>query len=256
MPRRVHTRHLVLGGATLVGVATAAVSFASLYDLARLCGIPEGLAAALPIALDAGAAVATLVWITERGELRKWGAGIAITALLGTLAGNALSHAVAGELLFVNAAGKVDNLWLVLAVGAVIPAMLAAVVHLAALMARGDRVEESAESVKSARKSARPATPPAAPAPKVESTALKPVLHAVPADPAHPARTVDRVPADAAPPARVPRGAQRGVKFATAVAFVKERGVDVVDWRQVASAADVSRAVAYDAIKAVREGVA
>jgi hypothetical protein len=123
------SRHLVLAGAGLVGVSTAATSAVSLYELARLCGIPGPLAAALPIALDAGAAVAALVWITERGELRSWGRGIALAALVGTVLGNGVQHAIASGLLAVT-------LPLVLTVGATIPACLWAVVHLSALMVR------------------------------------------------------------------------------------------------------------------------
>lgn len=125
-------RHLVLAGAVLVAAVTAAVSSVSLYELAVLCGIPDewGLPAALPIALDVGATVAALVWITEKDrELRAWGRWIALSALAGTVAGNAVTHAIAAGLLEVT-------LPLVLAVGAVIPAMLFCVVHLCALMTR------------------------------------------------------------------------------------------------------------------------
>ncbi|HWG98712.1 MAG TPA: hypothetical protein VNV66_05185 [Pilimelia sp.] len=111
----------------MVGASTAAVSAASLYELAQACGIPGPLAAALPIALDAGAAVAALVWVTERGGLRRWGRGIALAALGATLAGNGAAHAITTGYLTVT-------LPLVLAVGACIPAMLFATVHLAALM--------------------------------------------------------------------------------------------------------------------------
>ena len=113
----------------MVGASTAAVSAASLYELAQACGIPGPLAAALPIALDAGAAVAALVWVTERGGLRRWGRGIALAALGATLAGNGAAHAITTGYLTVT-------LPLVLAVGACIPAMLFATVHLAALMAQ------------------------------------------------------------------------------------------------------------------------
>lgn len=120
------TRHLVLGGAGIVGVATAATSAYSLFKLAQLCGIPGPLAAALPIALDASAAVAALVWITEKNDLRRWGRAIAIAALGGSLAGNGVQHALTAGLLPLS-------LPLVLAVGATIPASLWATVHLAAM---------------------------------------------------------------------------------------------------------------------------
>lgn len=146
------TRHLVLAGAGLVGAATAATSAASLFELAQSCGIPGPLAAALPIALDAGAAVAALVWITEQGELRAWGRGVAVTALVATLAGNGLAHAITSGLVAVT-------LPLVLAVGACIPGMLFAVVHLAALMARPVTVTKRKVPTKSPTGVASPPAP-------------------------------------------------------------------------------------------------
>jgi hypothetical protein len=122
------TRRVVLGGAAVVGVSTAATSAVSLYGLARLCGIPEYLAAALPIALDAGAAVAALVWVTEQGALRKWGCGVALAGLIATLGGNAASH--------IYTEHDKPPMWLILCVGASIPAMLFAVVHLSAMLIR------------------------------------------------------------------------------------------------------------------------
>lgn len=120
------TRPLVLIGALIVGVATAATSAVSLYHLAVKCGIPEPWAAALPVALDVGAAVAALAWITETGVVRTWARGIAVGCLVASLAGNAAEHAITSGLLPVT-------LPLVLVVGACIPATLWAVVHLAAL---------------------------------------------------------------------------------------------------------------------------
>lgn len=120
-------RHVVLVGAGFVGAAAAATSAVSLYDLARNCGIPPYLAAALPIALDAGAAVGALAWISQKDAPRAWGRWVAVAGLLATIAGNAVEHALTIGLMQVT-------LWLVLFVGAAIPAMLWAVVHLAALM--------------------------------------------------------------------------------------------------------------------------
>lgn len=121
-------RLVVLIGAGFVGLSAAATSAVSLYGLALNCGIPEYLAAALPIALDAGAAVGALAWITQKGAARQWGCMVAIAGLLATIAGNAVEHALTIGLLQ-------QSLLLVLCVGAVIPAMLWAVVHLAAVMA-------------------------------------------------------------------------------------------------------------------------
>ena len=118
-------RWVVLTGAGLVGLATATTSAVTLYRLAQSVHIPGP--ASLPIALDVGAAVAAVAWITQTGPPRAWGRAIAIGALAGTLACNGVQHAIAAGLLQVE-------LPLVLAVGSAIPAMLWCVAHLAALM--------------------------------------------------------------------------------------------------------------------------
>lgn len=130
------SRAIIFGGAGLVGAATAATSAVSLYQLAEVCGIPWVLPAALPIAMDVGAAVGAIAWITQSGQIRAWGRGIAIAALIGTLAGNAVQHAIASNLLHVD-------LGLVLAVGASFPATLWAVFHLTALMTQRDRKKKA-----------------------------------------------------------------------------------------------------------------
>lgn len=175
------TRNLVLGGAGLVGFSTAATSAVSLYALARECGIPEYLAAALPVALDAGAGVAALVWITEKGEARSWGRAIAIGALLATLAGNGVEHAISSNLLPVT-------LVLVLIVGACIPAMLWATAHLAALLMSQPAEKPTAVRAPKAqpRRDVSPPSPVvAAPkpveAPVVVETPAKVALHLAPA---------------------------------------------------------------------------
>lgn len=163
----VSPRHVVMAGAGLVGLATAATSAVSLYGLAVMCGIPELLAAALPIALDAGAAVAALIWVTEQGALRKWGRAVALVALVATLAGNGVAHIYTIE-------GGRPPIEVVLAVGACIPAMLFAVIHLAALVAReptrsaalhqppaaAEAAAAAAPEVSAAETSSTPASPP------------------------------------------------------------------------------------------------
>lgn len=126
---RITTRHAVFAGAALVALATAATSAVSLYRLAEQCAIVGPLAASLPIALDAGAGVGALAWITERDQIRTWGRGIAVGALVASLAANGMQHAITAGMLR-------PTLFVVLAVGASIPAALWAVVHLAALMVR------------------------------------------------------------------------------------------------------------------------
>lgn len=122
-----NTRPAVYTLTGLVGFATAAVSTVSLYRLAVDCSFDWWLAPALPIALDAGATVGALAWITERGPARAWGRTIAVAALIESLAGNGIQHAIEAQKMR-------PTLALVLAVGATIPATLWAVIHLAALM--------------------------------------------------------------------------------------------------------------------------
>lgn len=149
-------RHIVIGGGAIVGVATFAVSSVSLYALAVECGIPEPLAAGLPIALDVGAIVGALAWITERDERRKWGRVLAVGALALSLAGNGLAHAIAIDLVRVS-------LPLVLAVGASIPLVLFGVIHLAALMAKEPAVAMKSKPAPKKQKAApSPGSTPAA----------------------------------------------------------------------------------------------
>lgn len=136
-------RELVLSGAAIVAAATAATSAVSLYALGVATSIPEPFAAALPIALDVGAGVGALVWITERGELRAWGRGVSVAALVASLTGNGAEGALAAGML-------TPDLWLVLAVRASIPAVLFAVIHLAALMARPARASRRTPPVPAA----------------------------------------------------------------------------------------------------------
>jgi hypothetical protein len=126
------TRGVVFAGAGVVGAAATATSAVSLFQLGQSCGIPGIWAAALPIALDVGAGVASLAWITETGAVRTWSRAVAVVALAGTVAGNGIQHAITQGLLPVT-------LMLVLAVGASIPAMLWATIHLGALLVQPER---------------------------------------------------------------------------------------------------------------------
>ncbi|MGH3601293.1 MAG: hypothetical protein ACRDQH_13655, partial [Pseudonocardiaceae bacterium] len=69
----------------LVGATTLLVSAYSLWRLALAVGMPGWLAWSLPVALDAGAAGATIVWVAGPiGSARSWARGIALSALTGT----------------------------------------------------------------------------------------------------------------------------------------------------------------------------
>lgn len=178
------TRVVVFAGAGVVGAAATATSAVSLYQLAQTCGIPGYFAAALPIALDVGAGVASLAWITETGAVRTWSRGIAVAALAGTVAGNGIQHAITQGLLSVT-------LPLVLTVGASIPAMLWAIIHLGALLVQPERkarraAEPAAKSV--GVKTPSPVTTPAPPPSDLakrgkDRTAMEAWLHAQPPEP-------------------------------------------------------------------------
>lgn len=127
-PDRPHTRAVPTGFAyavvAVVGATVLLVSAYYLWQLALLVHMPVWLAWTLPVALDAGAAGATVCWVGAHGPARAWGRGIAISALAATVAGNALSHLIGFGL--VRATPP-----LVIAIGAVYPALLWAMVHLA-----------------------------------------------------------------------------------------------------------------------------
>ncbi len=123
----------------VVGATVLLVSAYYLWQLALLVHMPVWLAWTLPVALDAGAAGATVCWVGATGAARAWGRGIALSALAGTVAGNALSHLIGFGVV------KVGPL-LVIVIGAVYPAVLWAMVHLA-LMLRAEQPEPVIESV-------------------------------------------------------------------------------------------------------------
>src|SRR5690606_33181031 len=133
--------------------------------------IPDrgGLPAGLPIALDVGAGVGALAWITEKpgAEARKWGRTLALAALALSLAGNGVAHGIGMGLVAVN-------LPLVLAVGGSIPLVLFGVIHLAALMARPAGAAKSA-SRPPAKPSQKTKTVPKAGDPEVVESRTDPV---------------------------------------------------------------------------------
>lgn len=122
-------RECTLAGAGIVGAVCAAVSSVLLYRLAVSCSFDWWLAPSLPIALDVGGTVGALAWIGGQDQVRRWGRALALGALLGSLVGNGLQHAIEARMI-------APGLPLILAVGAAIPVVLWAVVHLAALMSR------------------------------------------------------------------------------------------------------------------------
>lgn len=106
--------------ATVVVTATVALSFESLYDLARLCEFGR-LAGAWPLCLDAVAYLATRLWL-RHGQAWKFARALALSAIALSVAANGLVHGLA------HTHAKPDVL-IVIAVGAVPPIMLALVIH-------------------------------------------------------------------------------------------------------------------------------
>jgi hypothetical protein len=118
-----------------LGVFLAAIAGSSItwYALALRCSFPQGLAAVPTIALDLGGLVYGRNWIRgSTWRLRRWGRITTILAVLISVAGNGIEHAIAAGLFPVD-------LWLVLAVGAVPAAALFAIAHQFALA--GEPVE-------------------------------------------------------------------------------------------------------------------
>lgn len=113
-------------GVIIVAGAAAVLSFAALRDLALMCGFGRRLAWLLPVAIDVGTALGSLVWLGRWAPVpaRRYARGLALTLLSGSVAGNALGHGLA--------AYSARPHWLVVvAVSAVAPVVLACVVHLA-----------------------------------------------------------------------------------------------------------------------------
>jgi Protein of unknown function (DUF2637) len=126
------TARIVLFGLLAVVAAAAAVlSFSALRDLALLCGFAPQLAWLLPIVADAGAAAGSLVWLGGRTDelARRFARTLALTLLGLSVGANALAHGL-------DAYRLAPAWWVVVAVSAIAPAVLGAVVHLAVLVGR------------------------------------------------------------------------------------------------------------------------
>jgi hypothetical protein len=122
----------VLSALLLVVAGSAAVlSFAALRDLALLCGFSSRLAWLLPVVVDAGAAAGSLVWLGgwARDAARRFARVLALGLLGLSVAANALGHGLA-------AFSLAPPWWVVVAVSAIAPGVLGAVVHLAVLVGR------------------------------------------------------------------------------------------------------------------------
>lgn len=115
-------------GLGLVCVAAVVASFSTLASLAAVAGWGERASWLLPVCLDALGMVATRVWLspTAPAAAQAFAKRIALAAIIVSIAGNAAGHlASTGHLS--------QGLLLVVLVGAVPPAGLAAGAHLADL---------------------------------------------------------------------------------------------------------------------------
>lgn len=126
-----NARTALYGLLTVVAAAAAVLSFDALRALALLCGFGPRLAWLLPVVVDAGAAAGSLVWLGGHvaTPARRFARVLALVLLASSVAANALGHGLA-------AYAARPAWWVVVAVSAVPPAVLGAVVHLAVLVGR------------------------------------------------------------------------------------------------------------------------
>jgi hypothetical protein len=127
----------VILGMTVTAVAAAVSSFSGLHSLAVATGWPEALSPLLPFTIDAYAMTATRVWLskaTGSAAARRFARWNAIGAIGLSLVGNAAWHLIAAQVLTVT--------WpIVVLVGAVPPAVLGLLSHLAVLHGQDDEDE-------------------------------------------------------------------------------------------------------------------
>jgi hypothetical protein len=102
-------------GLSVVLAAAAVLSFSALAELAALVGMSRRLAWLFPVCTDAGVAVSTAVWLSQR-------------------------HNPDAERF---AAGMVPPWWVAVLVGAIPPGVVGAVVHVAVLVGRGTDTSQS-----------------------------------------------------------------------------------------------------------------
>lgn len=123
-----------VSGMTIAATSAAVASFSGLRGLASAAGWPEHLAWLLPVTVDAYAMTSTRLWLAGRARhrhARRFAAANALGAIAGSVAGNAVYHAVSTGLLAVS--------WpIIVSVGAVPAAVLGLIAHLHALYSGAD----------------------------------------------------------------------------------------------------------------------
>lgn len=128
-----HRRIATIGRAVVLACA-AIISFSALYDLAILCGFRQGIAVLFPVMVDAGAAVALAGWRTS-----PFARKVALALLFSTVAGNAVAHILV-------AYGLRPHWVVVVLVGGLAPAVLAATWHLTTRETVDDQQVEDQET--------------------------------------------------------------------------------------------------------------
>ncbi|MEU9685345.1 DUF2637 domain-containing protein [Amycolatopsis japonica] len=125
---------------TVTALSAAVSSFSGLQSLAAATGWPAVLAPLLPLTVDAYAMTSTRVWLSNRtrsAEARRFARWNAVVAIALSLVGNGVWHLVAAR--------TIDLGWpIVVCVGAVPPAVLGLLSHLAVL--RGQDGEDDMSS--------------------------------------------------------------------------------------------------------------
>jgi hypothetical protein len=123
----------------VTAVSAALSSFTGLRSLAEATGWPPPLAPLLPLTVDAYAMTATRVWLarsTTSPRVRYFARWNAVGAVGLSLSGNAIWHLLAAHVIAMN--------WtLIVAVGAVPPAVLGLLSHLAVLRTHTDAVPQN-----------------------------------------------------------------------------------------------------------------
>ena len=126
-----------LSGMTIAATSAAVASFTGLRGLATAAGWPDHLAWLLPLTVDAYAMTSTRLWLarhTRHRRARRFAAANAVGAIAGSVAGNAVYHALS--------AGLLSMTWpIVVAVGSVPAAVLGLIAHLHALHMSTDPAE-------------------------------------------------------------------------------------------------------------------
>jgi len=119
-------KHITGGVLGVVALATGVLSFVTLRDLAEACGIHGWLAWLLPISIDAGGVVASLVWTDHQARqgAQRFGMVVTLGAVTLSILGNTAQHVY-------SPVQSAMPLWLVIIMAAVPPIMLGAAMHLA-----------------------------------------------------------------------------------------------------------------------------